>query len=549
LSTSLIDRLSVTPADQSLRLRWIGISEREAELIRAAAPIIRPHVDRIVREFYDHSERFPEWTDRVRAAGSARARLEAAQKDYLLRLLEGNFDANYFEQRLRVGAAHARLHIEPRWNVGNYGVYSALLFPLLAERMKGRRLSETLVAFVKALVLDISLAIETFISEGVLEKLVDIHDDLGGPLRNLGTGIAQVDGATREIANAAQEVARGATSQTETMSGFRSDVEALDLSGADVATGAERQLAAIEAASQANLEVGRAIEAVANASKSATDQGRQSLEAARDGTEAVRLTTDAMEVIRETVRQTAAEVGELGRQGTQIGAIVQVIEDIASQTNLLALNAAIEAARAGDQGRGFAVVAENVRSLAERTAVATKEIAALITGVQDGTHRAVLAMERSMDEVSGGAARADAAGDALRRIVASVTGLSSEIERISTAATLVDSQAATLGASLQDVSALATRSSSLATDMRVSTGRSREAVVSAASVTEQSAAASQQVSASVEEVSAQMSEISREAAALAASTTELATFIGRFGVLAHNSRGERFRGTGPTQAA
>lgn len=97
--------------------------------------------------------------------------------------------------------------------------------------------------------------------------------------------------------------------------------------------------------------------------------------------------------LAEKAQQTMGTVKGLSTSAEKIGHILSLIREIADQTNLLALNAAIEAARAGEAGRGFAVVADEVRKLAERTGVATKEISTLISAIQQDTGKAHASME------------------------------------------------------------------------------------------------------------------------------------------------------------
>src|SRR4051812_18405310 len=83
------------------------------------------------------------------------------------------------------------------------------------------------------------------------------------------------------------------------------------------------------------------------------------------------------------MEQSSNVIREMGKRSDEIGTIVSTITILAERTNMLSLNASIEAARAGDAGRGFAVVAEEIRNLADRSAQATSDIAAIVRALQE----------------------------------------------------------------------------------------------------------------------------------------------------------------------
>ncbi len=136
-----------------------------------------------------------------------------------------------------------------------------------------------------------------------------------------------------------------------------------------------------------------------------------------------RLSQNAAEIAEkggEVVQKAVNAMDEINKSSKKIADIIGVIDEIAFQTNLLALNAAVEAARAGEQGRGFAVVAAEVRSLAQRSAEAAREINDLIGD--------------SIVKVQDGTLLVNTSGDALTKIVTAVQEVSKMIQRINSAA-------------------------------------------------------------------------------------------------------------------
>jgi methyl-accepting chemotaxis protein len=169
---------------------------------------------------------------------------------------------------------------------------------------------------------------------------------------------------------------------------------------------------------------------------------------------------NTVEAVAGDVREIAAEshhnavhVKELGERSSRIGQIVTLIEEIAGQTNLLALNAAIESARAGEHGRGFAVVAGEVRRLAERTTIATKEIAEAVHSIQQGTQDAVGSIEKSSQRVGQSVSTAEAAAHSLQVLGESADEVRHRISQIAQAAEEQSQSSGLLGQSMNEISA------------------------------------------------------------------------------------------------
>ena len=133
------------------------------------------------------------------------------------------------------------------------------------------------------------------------------------------------------------------------------------------------------------------IRSVAALTKQADEITRRVSRDAEEGGAAAQKSIQGLARVRDSMAQSAAVMREMGKRAGEIGGIVDTINLIAERTNLLSLNASIEAARAGEAGRGFAVVAEEIRNLADRSAKATADIAAIIKALQDVVQEAVAA--------------------------------------------------------------------------------------------------------------------------------------------------------------
>nr|WP_315591654.1 methyl-accepting chemotaxis protein [uncultured Cupriavidus sp.] len=207
--------------------------------------------------------------------------------------------------------------------------------------------------------------------------------------------------------------------------------------------------------SQRTEEQAASLEQTAASMEQLTSTVRQNAENAR---QANQLAVNASDVATEggrVVRSVVDTMDGISKSSARVAEIIGVIEGIAFQTNILALNAAVEAARAGEQGRGFSVVAAEVRSLAQRSSSAAKEIGELINGsvrqVQDGAKQVEVA-GKTMDDIVGAVRRVT---DIMGEISSASEEQTAGIEQVSLAITQMESVTQQNAALVEEASAAA----------------------------------------------------------------------------------------------
>jgi len=242
--------------------------------------------------------------------------------------------------------------------------------------------------------------------KGVAENAAEMSAAAADASSSAAEMVASVEEVAQNAGGLSAAAEDTASSIVETLASIRQvseNTDALSTSAEQTSTSITEMSATVKAVEQKALESARLAEKVAQI-------------ASAHGMAAAREAMTGMENIRSTVETTAEMINRLGKRSQEIGQILKVIDEVTDQTSLLALNAAILAAQAGEHGRGFAVVAEEIRELAERTAASTKEIANVVTAVQQDTAASVQAMAKGLQAVQQGSDLVAVTSDVLEQV-------------------------------------------------------------------------------------------------------------------------------------
>ena len=244
------------------------------------------------------------------------------------------------------------------------------------------------------------------------DEAAQLMTELGAMQQSLRKIVASVRGSSESIVHASTEIASASM---------------------DLSARTEQTAANLEQSASSMEEISSTVRHTAeNVREAAGVAAGNSQAAARGGA-----------VIAEVV----STMDDINSSSKKIGDIIGVIDGIAFQTNILALNAAVEAARAGEQGRGFAVVATEVRSLAQRSAQAAKEIKTLITS--------------SVEKVESGSKVVKGAGDTMHELVANAQRMNDLLAEISTAASEQSSGVSQVGSAVSELDRMTQQNAAL----------------------------------------------------------------------------------------
>jgi methyl-accepting chemotaxis protein len=273
-------------------------------------------------------------------------------------------------------------------------------------------------------------------------------------------------------------------------------------SAQEISSGSETIVSVSEENALAMEEITQGVQEIATSSSDVLEQAELASKEAENGNTVIQNAMTQMNSVLHTSTKSVELIEVMNRRANEIEEIATIITNIAGQINLLSLNAAIEAARAGEHGKGFAVVANEVRKLADQSAISANQISASLKGIQEDSLKSVESMKVMKDEVDTGSVLVNEAGEAFSKLRTMIDLVNQQTHAVSVATQQIAASTEEINASLEET----------------------------ASITENALNSTQEIAAATQEQLAMMEETEGAVAELDKTATELRDTVGYFKV-------------------
>jgi methyl-accepting chemotaxis protein len=342
-------------------------------------------------------------------------------------------------QGLGTGDLTQRLDLKQNDEIGQMGHAMNEMADQLRRMVAGLNASAASLTQISGRVSDTSVAVDQSAArqaqdvDSCRQSIAQINQSgerVGESVSVLSSAATECSSSTLEMSANIEEVASNITHVVATIEQISSSIEEMAAASAQVAQNS-LELSTACASSVSSIEE------MAASINQTEENAQTTLQIAEDvakdavrGQQSVTATMEGIAQVRQATELSVGAMDSLNEQACNIDNIVSVIEEITEQTNLLALNAAIIAAQAGDQGRGFAVVAEEIRELAGRTGISTREITETISQVQKEVQLASQTIDTAEKSILEGQALSVQSSEALEKIVVGARSATEKMRQV-----------------------------------------------------------------------------------------------------------------------
>nr|WP_100406090.1 globin-coupled sensor protein [Bacillus solitudinis] len=324
----VVELIVTEGSDIQKQLHIINLTTKDLQIMKALKPFVEERIEEVTNQFYGSITQQPSLVELIERHSQV-SHLKGTLRTHILELFDGEFNAAFFEKRMRIAKTHVRIGLNNKWYMSAFQNLLNSLVAVATEHIDER--------------LDLAHAINT------MSKCINFEQQI----------------VLEAYESETQKILKGKDDQKGSF------IKKVSTSAMELAAISEQTNAALTALKDQSVEINSLAQdgsVIAEQTETYSKNGKGHLEKQSENFESV----------MERVKDISSITEEFAAFSSQITNVIDIVAQIAEQTNLLALNASIEAARAGEYGKGFAVVADEIRKLAEQTKTSTISVSDLI---------------------------------------------------------------------------------------------------------------------------------------------------------------------------